>query len=145
MSESNGAGLFLASWRIGRAMPGGVQFFLAATVDTVRKVVHGVCRDIQAIHPPSGFDSEVSGDYSFLTVMPDRSRILLVANGAHNFVLPPPAIGTVHQPNLQLRAVLSSDWQSGTAYLRYSLDGTSWEELQDVPMAIVPNAVGATA
>lgn len=141
MADSTGTGLFLATWDIGGGKPGAPTFRLAATVDTVRKIVTGVCHMSQATLPPPEFTSNVSGDFSYLTVMPDITHILVVANGTGEYILPPPAIGTIlDAPNFRLRMVLNKDWRGGTANVSYLQSEKPWQELQNLPVRLVPNA-----
>lgn len=137
MSTATSVGLFLVRWDIGNTMPGAPTFVLSGTVDTVRNVFNGSCRMSQAILPPPDFSSNVQGTISYLTVMPDQTRILLVATGTTSYTLPPPAIGTITSTNLQLRMILADDWKTGVAHVQYQLNN-EWQDLENVPVRIDP-------
>ena len=129
MADSTKTGLFLATWDIGSGKPGAAIFRLCATVDTVRKVVNGVCHMLQATSPPPDFTSDVKGDYTDdLKVTPEIV--------SHHLVH---AIGTnLDAPNFRLWMVLNKDWQSGHAHVSY-LQNEKWQQLENLPVKLVPN------
>jgi hypothetical protein len=119
------AGLFLARFEIGGDLPGAPLLAVTMTVSTPQQTLTGMSRVTQAVNPPVDVTSKLDGDYTYMTVMPNNTHILVVANGY-------PAL-PVLQPNLQLRMVLDKDWQSGTANYRYEVDGV-WHEVTDAPV-----------
>jgi hypothetical protein len=106
-------------------MPGAPLLTVTMTVSTPQRTLTGMGRIMQAVNPPLDLTTKLDGDYTYMTVMPNESHILVVANGY-------PAL-PVLQPNLQLRMVLKADWQTGTASYRYEVDGV-WHDVEGAPV-----------
>ncbi|ENY73122.1 hypothetical protein G114_04133 [Aeromonas diversa CDC 2478-85] len=135
-------GLFLASFQIGKAMPGAPLLHLNLAVYTPGETVTGVSHVTQATNPPLDVASELKGQYTYMTVMPNKSHILVTAQGYPIVKWPQHGgLGPVIQPNLELRMVLSDDWKSGTANYKYQDGNQVWHEVKDVPVTLVPAAV----
>ena len=124
-NQAQKTGLFLANYQIGESIPGGIIFQTHFVVDAVNKTVSGYGSITQATNPPLDIKTELKGDYTYMTVMPNQSHILITAQGYPNFQFPKGAgIGPVILPNVELRMVLSSDWKTGTASYKYYINGT---------------------
>jgi hypothetical protein len=128
------AGLFLARFEVGGELPGAPLLHLAFTVYTPGRTVTGLGRLTQAVNPPLDVASRLGGDYTYLTVMPNESTLLVTATGYPVVEAPADAgILPVLPPNLTLRMVLDKDWQSGVANYSY-LSGGAWHEVTDAPV-----------
>ena len=123
------AGLFLARFEIGGQLPGAPLFSVTFTVYTPEQSLAGMGRITQAVNPPLDLATKLDGDFTYMTVMPDQTHVLVVATGY-------PVVksgGGILPPNVHLRMVLEADWQSGTANYGYEVDGT-WHEVTDAPV-----------
>src|SRR3954466_10372904 len=112
MSEvsADSIGLFPVAYEIGTEQPGAPRIVAQLAVNTPAKTVSGEVTITQAVNPPVNFHVQVRGDFTYMTVMPDNTRILVVLSQ-----VPTPVLNT---PAADLRLVLESDWQSGTAHTR---------------------------
>ncbi len=116
-------GLFLARFEIGGEMPGAPLFTVSFAVYTPQQTLTGMGRLTQAVNPPLDLASKLDGDYTYMTVMPDLTHILVTAVG-HPVLDAPVGTGVPSvPPNVALRMVLDADWQRGTANYRYAVDG----------------------
>ncbi|MGL6051845.1 MAG: DUF1842 domain-containing protein [Aeromonas salmonicida] len=135
-------GLFLASFEIGKAMPGAQLLHLNLAVYTPGETVNGVAHLTQATNPPLDMASELKGQYTYMCVMPKQCHILVTAQGYPIIKWPQSGgIGPVIQPNFELRMVLGEDWKSGTANYKYQDNHQVWHEVKDAPVTLVPTAV----
>jgi hypothetical protein len=130
-NSGHGAGLFIGSWEIGTMLPGAplltIHLALAASTCTVT----GLGQITQATNPPLNVTSRLDGDYTYMTVMPDASHILITVTGYPVLNLPPGSgIGPAIAPNLNLRMVLDSDWQRGTATFSYLAPDGTWQRIE---------------
>src|SRR3954467_286770 len=128
MSEvsADSIGLFSVAYEIGTGQPGAPRIVAQLAVNTPAKTVSGEVTITQAVNPPVDFHVQVKGDFTYMTVMPDNTHILVVLSQ-----VPTPVLNT---PAAELRIVLDSDWQSGTANVRYSPDLPGhWTSLTDPP------------
>lgn len=133
-------GLFIATYNIGTGLDGAPNFHLGLAVNTVDKTVSGSGRITQAVNPPLDVRSNLNGTFTYMTVMPKQTHILVVATGTPAIQWPPGGgIGPVLLPNVHLRMVLDSEWKSGTAYYKYQDEDGEWHELNDVPVKLVNN------
>lgn len=131
MTESHvNVGLFLSKFSIGNPIPGAPHMNLFITVNTPKRIVNGVSIITQAINPPLDLHSEVRGSYSYMTVMPNNSHILVVAEG-YEILENNEELSQV--PNLYIRMVLNEEWTEGTANVKYYSNG-SWHEMENVPV-----------
>ena len=139
MTTSNTeTGLFIASFQIGESMPGGIIFTLHLTVNTPNELVNGMGRITQAINPPLDIHTKLDGSYTYMTVMPNNSHILVTASGYPPVSMPPGSgIGPVILPNCELRMILDSTWQSGTANYKFlNADGV-WQSVNNAPATAI--------
>ncbi|MGY3858881.1 DUF1842 domain-containing protein [Aeromonas intestinalis] len=135
-------GLFLATFDIGKSIPGAPLLRLNLSVYTPGETLNGVAHLTQATNPPLDQASEVKGQYTYMCVMPKQCHILVTAQGYPIIKWPQHAgIGPVILPNFELRMVLSEDWKSGTANYKYQDNQQKWHEVKDAPVTLVPAAV----
>lgn len=132
MSDS---GLFIKTYDITSGMLGAPSFQILLTVNTPMKSVNGTGRISNgSIHPPMEIGTNLHGDFTYLTVMPNNSNILVVAEGYPIIKWPAHGgIGPVLMPNVHLRMVLNEDWSEGTASYSYLYEG-EWHEVNNVPV-----------
>lgn len=142
MSTQNAAaaatsGAFLASYRIGNSMPGAPLFTVHLVVSAPNKIVNGAGEITQAINPPLGVPTNLSGEYTYMTVMPDNSKILVTLRGTG----PINPIEPLEATNTRVWLVLSTDWKSGTAnyQYRYGKDSNDWQSVEGVPVTLIPS------
>ena len=132
-------GLFIVSYRIASPNLGAPTFDVHLAVNTPGKSVtgKGVVRN-PTVNPPLNVFTELRGDFTYMTVMPKETHILVVAEGYPHFNFPPHAgIGPVILPDTKLRMVLEADWQSGTANYAYADDKGNWHEVNDAAVTII--------
>lgn len=134
MADQAKVGLFPVGYRIGNEIPGAPLFTVHLVVDAPREQVNGAGTITNTANPPLDIHTTLSGDFTYMTVMPNNSSILLVLNG-FGPIGPPTA--PLSGPNVRLRAVLSEDWKTGTATYSYSTDGVNWIAVKDVPMELL--------
>jgi hypothetical protein len=135
-------GLFLVTYAIGGEALAAPQMSLTMTVDTVRESVAGMSHVTQTVNPPVDVASRVSGDVTYMTVMPRRTHILVTATGVPMVKWPEHGgIGPVLMPNLNLRMVLEDGWQTGTATYNYLDPEGRWQTVSDAPVRVVPGNV----
>lgn len=130
-------GLFPVSYEIGGDKPGAPRFVAHLLVYTPAKSVNGAGLITQAINPPLEEATVLQGDFTYMTVMPKITHILITATGHPLFKVPAHGgIGPVLQPNVHLRMVLDGDWKSGTANFSYFANG-AWHEIENAPVHMV--------
>jgi Domain of unknown function (DUF1842) len=125
------SGLFIGSWEIGNlGMPGApiltVDLMFYAPMSTVTG--HG--RLSQAVNPPLEVDSRLSGNYTYMTVMPQSTHVLITLTGYPNTKW----VGPVLEPNMEVRMVLEADWHTGTATYSYRSGDGEWSLIESVPV-----------
>ncbi len=136
-TEKKQLGLFHVNYevRIGRPdqpIVGDVRLNLSLAVYTPGKTVSGIAHITQATNPPLDQHSKVSGNYTYLTVMPNNSHILVTATGFPDIHWPAGAgHGPQLQPNFELHMVLEDDWQTGRANFKYRDPNGNWQEAND--------------
>jgi hypothetical protein len=130
------SGAFLASYRIGTGMAGAPLFTVHLVVSTPNKTVNGAGEITQAINPPLGVPTHLSGEYTYMTVMPDNSKILVTLRGMGPINPIQPLVAN----NTRVWLVLSTDWKSGTANYeyRYGKDSNDWQLVEGVPVTLIP-------
>lgn len=120
-------GLFPLSYRIGTSAPGAQSLTLNLLVFTPEQSVSGTAVVTQAINPPLDLQSDVWGEYTYMTVMsPAVSKILITAQGNHGGPTANTAV------NFKLHLVVGSDWKEGVASYQYQ-DGQRWVSVNNVP------------
>lgn len=130
-------GLFHVTYKVTIGAPdqpieGATTLFLSLAVYTPDRSVSGIAKISQAINPPLNQSSKVNGEYTYLTVMPSNSHILVTATGFPNLNWNPKwGIGPQLLPNFELRMVLEDDWQTGRANFKYTDPDGKWQEAND--------------
>ncbi|KIH84174.1 DUF1842 domain-containing protein [Pseudomonas batumici] len=120
-------GLFPLSYRIGTNAPGAQSLTLNLLVFTPEQSVSGTAVVTQAINPPLELQSDVWGEYTYMTVMsPAVSKILITAQGNHGGPSSNSAV------NFKLHLVVGSDWKEGVANYQY-FDGQRWVQVNNAP------------
>jgi len=137
------AGLFLAQYLISTpsAPYGSPVFSLFLTVCTPSGTVTGAGNITQTTNPPLNLGTKLEGSFTYMTVMPKQTSILVTAQGypAVNWS-PHAGIGPVLQPNVELRMVLGSDWKSGTANYKYLTSQGQWNCINNAQAELVNNS-----
>ena len=132
MSEVKKVGLFLACYEIATSRIGGPVFKLNLIVNTPTETVHGVGTITQSTNPPLDIATKLDGSFTYMTVMPDITHILVTASGYPIIYWPPHGgIGPVILPNVELRMVLNSDWKSGTVNYKYIDREGLWQSIEN--------------
>ncbi|MEH1124926.1 DUF1842 domain-containing protein [Micromonospora sp. CPCC 206061] len=134
------SGLFIGSWEIGSRLIGAPLLTVHLTFDAPSGAVSGIGQLAQPTSPPMHQSSRLDGDYTYLTVMPNTSHILITLTGYPVLWWPSNGgVGPVLMPNLRLRMVLEADWQSGTANFEYlDADGT-WQRVESAQAQMLSN------
>lgn len=133
-------GLFIGSWEIGSKLVGAPQLTVHLTFDAPSGAVTGMGQLTQPTSPPLNQSSRLSGDYTYLTVMPNTSHILITLTGVPVLEWPPNGgVGPVMMPNLRLRMVLEPDWQSGTASFEYLDANGTWQRVESAQAQMLSN------
>lgn len=141
---SQQTGLFPVSYEIGGDKPGAPRFVVHLLLYTPAKTVNGAGLITQAINPPLEEPTVLHGDFTYMTVMPKNTHILVTATGFPPIKWPGHGgLGPVIQPNVHLRIVLEGDWKAGTANYSYFANG-SWHEIENAPVkSITAKSVAA--
>lgn len=127
-------GLFIQSYQITTGLVGSPTFQVHLAVNTPQSTItgQGVISNT-SIHPPMEMYSNLSGDYSYMTVMPNVSHILVNIKG---FGSPSP-IMPLEVQNVKLTMVLDSDWLTGTANYSYLNEKGEWIEIKDAKVIAI--------
>lgn len=129
MNAEESMGLFQVCYRIGNNVPGAPIFSVNLAVYTPGKTVNGAGVIFQATNPVLKIDTKLSGDFTYMTVMPPSvSHILVVLTGG---------VSPTGQINVYLRMSLNEDWQSGVANYKYMDKDGVWHEMENQPVTIV--------
>lgn len=130
-------GMFIGCFQIGGAMPGQPVVTLQLGFNAPNKTVNGQAHIGWAVNPPVSESSYVYGDYTYMTVMPNNTHILVVLTG---YPVPhaPGQVGPAIDPNLTVRMVLESDWQSGQANITFRDANGVMHEANGLPVKAIP-------
>lgn len=115
--SSSSTSLFLLNLDVSTFAMGAPTLHLALTVNTVSNAVAGSSQVFQPISPPLDVVSQVAGDFTYMTVMPQKSHILLKGTGNPLMVANPTA--TPYVTNLEFHLVLDADWTTGEGEFKY--------------------------
>ncbi|GGJ89161.1 hypothetical protein GCM10010123_18390 [Pilimelia anulata] len=141
-TRAGGSGLFIGSWRIGTHHAGAPGLVIHCTFDAASGSVHGLGRIVRgATEPPLDRSVRLDGDYTYLTVLPEASHIMLTLTGYP--VLHWPAhggTGPAAPAVLNLRLMLGADWQSGTATFQYCTADEQWHTIESAPGTVITDA-----
>jgi len=136
---NNQTGLFIATYEIGKPQPGAPMFKLQTSVFTPDRTVNGLGHIHQETNPPVNVVTQMQGTFTYMTVMPNNTHILVVLNGYANNNNPTnTTFSTTQQPNCELRMILNDDWKTGTATYRYRDTQGTWHEVENTPVNLVP-------
>ena len=137
MSESENTGLFLACYTISTSQFGAPLFSLNLMVNAPEETIHGLGKISQTTNPPLELTTKLDGNFTYMTVMPNNTHILVTATG-HPILNWPShgGVGPVIPPNAELRMVLSQDWKSGTANYKYIDNEGNWHSVNDAAVTI---------
>lgn len=136
-SELDKIRLFPVSYTIETNRVGAPLFEMHFIVNTLKETVHGVGHITQATNPPLDVDTKLNGSFTYMTVMPDSTHILVTVTGYPIIQWPPDGgIGPVVLPNVELRMVLEKDWKSGTANYKYIDDNGKWQSIDNAKVQI---------
>lgn len=134
-------GLFIVSYEIGGNMPGAPLFNVNFSVYTPGETVSGIGHITQSINPPLDIATNLSGQYTYMCVMPDSCHILINTLGYPIIKWPQGGgIGPVIMPNVELRMVVGEDWKGGTANYKYQDGNGNWHEVTNAPVRMIPGA-----
>ncbi|BAU28998.1 uncharacterized protein DUF1842 [Aneurinibacillus soli] len=136
MSANVQVGLFLARYQIGGDKPGAPSFHLDLAVSTPKELVSGLGHITQAVNPPIDYTYHVQGNFTYMTVMPNDTHILVVGNGTRESILPG-VDNSSDSPTLTFRIVLEGDWKSGVANYQYLDEDGNVHRISDAPVKIM--------
>ena len=132
-------GLFIQSYQITTGFAGAPTFVVHLAVNTSQKNISGQGHvSNNSTHPPMEIYSKLSGDFTYMTVMPNNTHILINTVGYPNLNFPPNiGIGPVILPNTKLTMVLESNWHTGTANFSYMDERGNWHEINDAKVIAI--------
>ena len=128
-------GLFIQSYQVSTGLLGAPTFELHLAVNTPQKSIsgQGVVSNDSIHHPPMEIYSNLCGEFSYMTVMPNKTHVLVNLKGIG--VSSP--ITPLEIQNFKLTMVLESDWQKGTANYSYMNERGDWNEIKDANVIAV--------
>ncbi len=130
----NNVGLFIVSYKITTGMMGAPTFNVNLVVSTPDRHINGQGQVTNnSIHPPLEVNTRLKGDYTYMTVMPNNSHILVVLNGYGS----PSPIEPIVVENTTLRMVLNEDWATGTANFTFLDANGRWQEVSNATVTKV--------
>jgi hypothetical protein len=128
-------GLFPVCYEIGKDMAGAPHLSVQLLVNAPEKSVSGYSLVGWTVNPPVAMKSKLTGDFTYMTVMPKNTHILVVLTGYPIIKWPVHGgVGPVILPNLHARIVLTEDWKSGTANFSFIDNNGKWQECDNVPV-----------
>lgn len=119
-------GLFIGSWEAGLGMLGSARLTLDLTFNAPRHTVSGYGHVSQPVSPPLEIDSQLTGDYTIVTIM-DEPHVVINMTGY-------PVGPSIMEPNMVVHMVLDGGWQAGTCTFKYRSPGGEWHEVEDAPV-----------
>jgi len=132
-------GLFHLCLEIGTEAMGAQHMFISVGAFTPEKTITGIGHLTQAVNPPLDMSVNISGTYTYMCVMPKNCHIQLLLTGTPIVKTPPyGGIGPVLEPVISMVIVLTEDWKSGGANIKYLNEAGQWVELTNVPVKQVP-------
>lgn len=133
-------GLFIASFQIGGDKPGAPSFRINMCVYTPGETISGIGHITQAVNPPLDIPTNLQGQFTYMSVMPNNCHILVTATGTPIVKWPQGGgIGPVLPINVDLRMVLTEDWKTGKANYKYQDSKGNWQEVTNAPVISIPN------
>lgn len=126
-------GLFIVAYEIGTGQPGAQRLILHVAVNVGAETVSGEGQLQQAVNPPLDLNVQLRGDFTYMTVMPDETHILVVLGSDSP---------NLNSPDIELRMVLNHDWSGGTANYKYTSDRPGgWHTVTNVPVTRISDVV----
>ncbi len=116
---------------------GGVTQTINLIIDTLNREVIGTSQVFQSTNPPLDVQSNLYGEFTYMTVMHGHSRILLTATGYPKNEIWPLVMGVptpLFPANLKLRMVLDEDWKRGIATYSYRDRDGKMVEMINIPV-----------
>jgi hypothetical protein len=127
-------GLFIQSYEITTGLMGAPTFEVHLAVNTPQSTITGQGMvSNNSIHPPMKVYSNLSGEFSYMTVMPNNTHILVNMKG---FGSPSP-IMPIEVQNIKLTMVLESNWKSGTANYSFLDAKGEWTDIKDAKVTVI--------
>lgn len=136
---STPVGIFYRAYRSTTGLPGAPALTLHFVANPREKTITGGAQVTQAINPPLDLHSNIQGEFTYMTVMPKNTHILVIASGTPATRLPIGPVGPALPTNFDLRMVLEEDWSRGIANWRYQTADGQWHELDNVPVEAIRN------
>jgi len=138
-AADNAVGLFQVCYMVGGNMPGAPAVNLYLAVNTPAQSVTGagqITQITQTTNPPLNEPTNVTGNYSVMTVKPNNTHIQVRLTGYPPVNWPPQGgIGPVIPANLDMIMVLTKDWKDGDAQYQYRSGLTSdWTKIASAPV-----------
>lgn len=131
--------VFSANYIIGNGMHGAPSFQISLSINKSDEHISGAGHIFQAVNPPLNITTYLHGQYSYMTVMPNTTHILVTATGLPiqmHYWDPKWGIGPQIYPNVELKMALTNDWKSGTATYKYMDNSGNWKEVKDCPVKL---------
>lgn len=126
---SNQVGTFITCYEVSTGLAGAPVLKLDLVVTTPTSSVRGNAEISQATNPPFNAHYDVAGSFTYMTVMPNNSHIMVKLTGISG-----PQFGLT---NFEAYLVLKDDWQSGTGNFRYIDANGQWNEIKDAKVTSV--------
>lgn len=126
-SSNQSIGVFPGAWESDESAVGAPHLRLDLMFNAPHHSVAGHGQVTQATNPPLDVESQLTGDYTYMTVMPQNTHVLVVVSGT----------------DIEVRMVLDSNWESGTVTYRYRTQDGAWHTIESVPVKAVPLAARA--
>jgi len=123
-------GTFNACYEISTGLAGAPNLRLNLVVTTPTEKVNGSAEITQTTNPVFNAHYDVSGNFAYMTVMPNNTSIMVKLTGITG-----PQFGLV---NFEAYLVLNDDWKSGTANFRYLGQNAQWIDIKDAKVKSLP-------
>lgn len=134
-AEAQPVGMFLGCFQVGGHMPGAPAVNLHLGFNAPAQSVSGVGQVTQAVNPPLNIASNVTGTYTYMTVMPNNTHIQVRLSGTPPVYFPSGAgIGPAVPANLEMIMVLAKDWAAGDAQYQYRNGLGDWVKIESAPV-----------
>lgn len=132
-------GLFHLCLEAGTGAPGAQHMLMNLGVYTPQKTISGIGHLAQATNPPLGITVQLNGTYTYMCVMPKNCHIQILLTGTPIAdTQPHGGPGQLPAPVISMVIVLTEDWKSGSANIKYLNSAGVWVELENVPVKQVP-------
>jgi hypothetical protein len=127
--------LFMITFLIGGDKPGMPVFRANFSVYIPGEALTGVGNIIQSSIPPTNIPTNLDGQFTYMSVMPNCYHIVITAIGKAIIKWPHgEGIGQAIPTNVDLKMVISEDWKTGTANYKYMNNAGKWSEVSNAPV-----------